>query len=245
MERLQKFLARQGVASRRKAEEMILAGKVKVNGKTVTVLGSRVDPQKDKVEIEGRQLKKSPSPAVYFMLNKPRGYISSLADPKGRKTVADLIQAIPERVYPVGRLDYDSEGLLLLTNDGDLTLALTHPSHQVRKIYRVRVQGLPNARKLARLETGVPLKDGLTAPATVRFVDLLKGNALLEISIQEGRNRQIRRMCEYIGHPVLRLKRIRIGNLALGNLKSGEYRALTAKELKLLKAAKGTREQSD
>ncbi len=240
MERLQKFLARQGVASRRKAEEMILAGKIKVNGQTVTILGISIDPQKDKVEVEGKQLKKAPA-SVYFMLNKPRGYISSLSDPKGRKTIADLIEPIKERVYPIGRLDYDSEGLLLLTNDGDLTLALTHPSHQVRKIYRVRVNGLPTDKKLAKLETGIPLEDGLTAPATVRFVDLLKGNALLEISIQEGRNRQIRRMCEYIGHPVLRLKRIKIGDLALGSLKSGEYRPLTAKELKLLKSYQKTK----
>lgn len=234
MERLQKFMAHRGIASRRKSEELIQEGLVKVNGKVVTVLGFMVNPEKDKIQVNGKLLKEEPS-KIYLMLNKPRGYISTVLDPKGRKTVKDLVKDVKERIYPIGRLDYDSEGLLLLTNDGDLTLALTHPSHQVKKTYRVRVKGIPSINKLNQLENGVPLEDGITYPAQVHFIDQLNGNALLEIVIKEGRNRQVKRMCEYIGHEVIRLRRTKLGELSLGELKVGEYRKLTQKEITTLK----------
>lgn len=237
MERLQKYMARHGIASRRKCEELIGAGAVKVNGKVVTVPGTTVNPERDKVTVHGKLLKQTPK-MVYVMLNKPRGYISSISDPRGRKTVMDLLRNVEERVYPVGRLDYDSEGLLLLTNDGDLTMALTHPARKVNKTYRVRVKGIPPTASLAKMSSGLMLEDGPTAPAEVEYLESLNGNALLEITIHEGRNRQVRRMCEVIGHPALRLKRVSIGDLKLGVLKSGQYRHLTRQEVARLKKIK-------
>ncbi|MFZ5592253.1 MAG: pseudouridine synthase [Bacillota bacterium] len=236
MERLQKFMARCGVASRRQCEQMIAAGLVKVNGQVVTKLGTRVKPGKDVVVVNGRLLRQ-PEKKVYYMVYKPRGYLSALSDPAGRKLVTDLLPGVKQRVYPVGRLDYDSEGLLILTNDGQLTRALTHPSSKVPKTYRVRVQGIPSWRALEQLAGGIQLEDGITAPATVGMIDVLNGNALLEITIHEGRNRQIRRMCEAIGHPVLRLKRIRFGPLQLGKMKAGEFRELKNNEVRALLAS--------
>ena len=234
MERLHKYMARYGIASRRKCEELIGAGAVKVNGRVVTAPGTTVNPERDAVAVNGKLIRQQPE-MVYVMLNKPRGYISSISDPRGRKTVKDLLRDVGERIYPVGRLDYDSEGLLLLTNDGDLTMALTHPAHKVKKTYKVRVKGLPSAPKLNQLCSGIVLEDGPTAPAGVELIDVLNGNALLEISIHEGRNRQIRRMCEHIGHPALRLKRISMGELKLGDLKTGYFRHLTRQEIARLK----------
>ncbi|AEF94868.1 pseudouridine synthase Rsu [Desulfotomaculum nigrificans CO-1-SRB] len=232
-ERLQKVLARAGIASRRRCEELIVAGKVKVNGKVVTALGTKVDAAKDKIEVNGQPVTAS-QPKVYFMLNKPRGYVTTLHDERGRKTVIDLLEGIEQRVYPVGRLDYDSEGLLLLTNDGELTNALTHPKHKVPKTYLVRVEGVPEPAKLKAMARGLVLADGPTAPAQVRLAGVRDNRALLEITIHEGRNRQVRRMCEHIGHPVLRLKRIRVGPLVLEGLKPGQFRPLTEVELKKL-----------
>ncbi|WP_003543809.1 pseudouridine synthase [Desulfotomaculum nigrificans] len=232
-ERLQKVLARAGIASRRRCEELIVAGKVKVNGKAVTALGTKVDAAKDKIEVNGQPVTAS-QPKVYFMLNKPRGYVTTLHDERGRKTVIDLLEGIEQRVYPVGRLDYDSEGLLLLTNDGELTNALTHPKHKVPKTYLVRVEGVPEPAKLKAMARGLVLADGPTAPAQVRLAGVRDNRALLEITIHEGRNRQVRRMCEHIGHPVLRLKRIRVGPLVLEGLKPGQFRPLTEVELKKL-----------
>lgn len=234
MERLQKYMARHGIASRRKCEELIGAGNVKVNGRVVTTPGVTVNPDRDRVEVDGKLLK-SPEKKVYIMLNKPRGYISSVTDSRGRKTVTDLLDGVEGRVYPVGRLDYDSEGLLLLTNDGDFTMALTHPARKVYKTYRVRVKGVPAASSLRKMAEGVVLDDGPTAPARVEYIDTLNGNALLEIAIHEGRNRQVKRMCQHIGHTVLRLKRIKVGDLKLGNLKPGQYRYLTPQEIARLK----------
>ncbi|HPZ43009.1 MAG TPA: pseudouridine synthase [Bacillota bacterium] len=235
MERLQKVMARAGIASRRRCEEMIASGIVKVNGKVVTELGTKVDPYRDKIVVDGTPLIPSPR-KIYILMYKPRGYITTLSDEKGRKKVTDLLRDVPERVYPVGRLDYDSEGLLLLTNDGDLTYALTHPRHQVPKTYLARVKGVPEPAKLEQMAKGLVLEDGPTAPARVRMLESREGNALLEITIHEGRNRQVRRMCDHIGHPVLRLKRTRFGNLTIGNMRPGQYRHLTREEVKRLKA---------
>ena len=236
--RLQKVLAMAGVASRRHSEELITGGRVKVNGKVVKELGTKVNVPKDRVEVDGKPLPPVER-KVYYLLNKPRGYVTTLQDERGRKTVLNLLEGVRERVYPVGRLDYDSEGLLLLTNDGELTQALTHPKHKVKKTYRARVEGIPQPDKLEEMAKGLQLEDGMTAPADVKLVDILEGRALLEISIHEGRNRQVRRMCEYIGQPVLRLKRIRLGPLELGNLKPGDFRPLNVYELTALMALVG------
>lgn len=234
MERLQKFMARHGIASRRACEEIITSGRVKVNGKQVTELGMVIDPARDKVEVDGRILKRAEQ-ARYILIYKPRGYISSVSDPQGRKKVTDLIPDIKERLYPVGRLDYSSEGLMLLTNDGELAYQLTHPSYNMSKTYRVRVKGIPSNREIEQLSKGIYLDNYLTKPATFRFIDIREGNALFEITIHEGRNRQIRRMFEKIGYEVIRLKRIKIGDLSLGNLKAGEYRHLLPSEIMRLK----------
>lgn len=238
LERLQKVMAQAGVASRRHCEEMITSGLVKVNGKVVKELGTKVDPIKDKIYVEGKIIAPSQK-KHYVLLYKPRGYVTTMIDEKGRKIVTDLIKGIGSRIYPVGRLDYDSEGLLLLTNDGDLTFALTHPRRQIPKTYQVRVAGIPEESKLEQMSKGLELDDGPTAPAQVSLVGEREGNALLEITIYEGRNRQVRRMCENIGYPVLRLKRIRFGNLSLDGLKPGQYRHLSGKELSQLKAKAG------
>lgn len=234
MERLHKFMARAGVASRRQCEELIARGRVKINGRVITTLGLKIDPLKDRVEVDGRPLAR-PEKKVYLLLNKPAGYVTTVKDPRGRAKVTDLLRGIKQRVYPVGRLDYDTEGLLLLTNDGDLAYALTHPRHEVPKTYLARVKGVPAPEKLKALARGVPLEDGPTAPARVRLVSDKGGNGLLEITIHEGRNRQVRRMCEHIGHPVLALRRVRIGPLELGGLKPGQYRHLTFREVARLK----------
>lgn len=239
MERLQKVLANAGVASRRHCEEMILAGRVKVNGEVVKTLGTKVDPEKDKIEVNS-ELLKIEAPKIYLMLNKPAGYVTTAHDPQGRPTVIDLVADAGVRVYPVGRLDFDTEGLLLLTNDGELTFALTHPKHEVKKTYQAMVQGFPDADKLKRFQKGLRLADGLTAPAGVKLVKKVRGNTWLEITIYEGRNRQIRRMCETIGHPVIKLKRIKLGFLTLEKLEEGKYRQLTQEEVgKLKQLAKG------
>jgi pseudouridine synthase len=231
-------MAGAGVASRRRCEEMIASGLVKVNGKVVTEPGVKVDPARDKIQVGGKTL--HPTPArQYILMYKPRGYITTLSDEKGRKKVTDLLKENTGRVYPVGRLDYDSEGLLLLTNDGDLTYALTHPKHQFPKTYLVRVSGVPGTGKLKDMEKGLPLEDGLTAPAKVRLKGQGEGSSLLEITIYEGRKHQVKRMCEYIGCPVLRLKRSKFGDLKIEDLKPGEYRRLTADEVKKLKEKAG------
>ncbi|SFQ96568.1 23S rRNA pseudouridine2605 synthase [Desulfoscipio geothermicus DSM 3669] len=229
-------MARAGVASRRRSEELIVEGKVMVNGKPVTTPGLKIDPLRDRVEVDGQFLRK-PEKKVYLLLYKPTGYVSTVSDPRGRRKVTDLLHGIKQRVYPVGRLDFDSEGLLLLTNDGALTYALTHPRHEVPKTYLVMVQGMPNRQQIEALQNGVKLEDGLTAPAGVRIIGSRKNNALMEITIREGRNRQVRRMCEHIGHPVLSLKRVRVGPLRLGDLQPGQFRHLTVKEVHRLKKA--------
>lgn len=241
MERLHKVMARAGVASRRRCEEMIASGLVQVNGKVITETGAKVDTTKDKIRVGGETLDLSPA-RQYILIYKPRGYITTVSDEKGRKKVTDLLKDSTGRIYPAGRLDYDSEGLLLLTNDGDLTYALTHPRHLVPKTYQARVSGVPEPEKLKQMEKGLPLEDGLTAPARVRLKGQREGNALLEITIHEGRKHQVKRMCEYIGYPVIRLVRTKFGDLKINDLKPGQYRHLTMDELKKLKEKLGLRD---
>ncbi|MDA8210396.1 MAG: pseudouridine synthase [Clostridia bacterium] len=238
MERLQKYLAHAGVASRRHCEELILKGKVAVNGQVVTELGTKVDPVKDQVLVNGKPVSIAKT-KVYILLYKPGGYVTTVKDPEGRKTVIDLLKGIRERVYPVGRLDYDTEGLLILTNDGELTHALTHPSRQVDKTYLAIVQGVPAEDGLEQLRRGIRLEDGMTAPAGVRLLKVEQDKAWLEITIHEGRNRQVRRMCEQIGYPVLFLKRVRLGFLTLDGLTVGKYRTLRPREVAKLRAMAG------
>lgn len=234
MERLQKVIAHAGIASRRKAEELILEGRVRVNGTVVKELGRKVTPS-DRVEVDGVQIE-SEEP-VYFLFYKPRGVISSVQDDKGRKIVTDFFETIKERIYPVGRLDYDTSGLLLLTNDGEFANLLMHPSNGVEKVYVAKTKGIPSKEKLSSLARGVMLEDGKTAPAKVKLMsaDKQKDTAIIEISIHEGRNRQVRRMFEAIGHPVLKLKRERYGFLTLNGLRTGEIRELTHHEVKQLR----------
>lgn len=237
MERLQKYLAHAGVASRRKCEELIAAGRVRVNGETVTVLGTQVDPQRDRVEVDGRLIT-LPRRHTYLLLNKPRGYLTTAQDPHGRRTVMDLIPS-GTRVYPVGRLDLDSEGLLLLTDDGELAQRLTHPSHEHDREYHVWVDGRPEQGSLQQLRQGIELEDGRTWPAKVTVLRRERGGTWLRFVIHEGRKRQLRRMCEAVGHPVRRLIRVAMGPLALGDLAEGQHRSLTRQEQQALRRAVG------
>ncbi len=236
--RLQKFMASAGVASRRRCEELIAAGLVTVNGRPVTAPGTKVDPLADEVRVAGRKIE-LPQEKLYYALHKPRGYVTTMHDERGRRSVAGLVAGIKGRVFPVGRLDCDSEGLLLVTNDGELAHALTHPRHRVPKTYVVRVAGIPAPQELKELARGVVLEDGPTAPARVRLLSTRGSTSTLEITIHEGRNRQVRRMCQHIGYPVLRLVRTAIGNLSLGSLKPGKYRRLTAGEVRDLRKLAG------
>ncbi len=227
-------MAQAGVASRRQSEELIAKGLVKVNGQTVSTPGLKIDPLSDRVEVNGQVLTK-PEDLVYILLYKPVGCVSTVSDPQGRPKVTDFLHDISQRVYPVGRLDYDSEGLLLLTNDGELTYALTHPSHEVPKTYLAWVSGVPGPDKLKALARGVELDDGPTAPASVALVGTQNGEGILKITIHEGRNRQVRRMCEHTGHQVQHLRRESIGPLHLGQMKPGQFRHLNPGELRQLK----------
>lgn len=237
-ERLQKLMARAGIASRRQAEQMILDGRVKVNGAVVDHLGAKVDPEADRVEVDGRALA-LPSAKTYLMLNKPVGYVTTASDELGRPTVLDLVSGPYPRLFPVGRLDMETEGLLLLTNDGELAFRLTHPKFKVAKTYVAEVDGQPTNEELNRLRAGVTLEDGRTAPAQVAVVAEKKGRTVLRISIWEGKKRQIRRMMMRIGHPTRKLKRISFGPLGIGNLPSGKSRMLSRSEVEsLCRAAK-------
>lgn len=235
--RLQKFLAESGVASRRKSEELIDAGKVKVNGKLAKI-GDKVDPKRDTVTVSGKKITKQKE-HKYIMLNKPRGFITTMNDEQDRKCVAELIQDIPERVYPVGRLDRESEGMLLFTNDGEFANALTHPSKHVPKTYRVTVRPSISEEQLTALSTGIIIDDRKTAPADVRVISKEENRVVLEIILYEGRNRQIRKMCEEIGLEVARLKRTAVGSIKLGMLKQGDWRDLNEEEVRKLMLAAG------
>jgi 23S rRNA pseudouridine2605 synthase len=233
-ERLQKVLARAGLGSRRVCEDLIADERVTVNGE-IAVLGRRVDPEHDRIEVDGVRVLATDD-YVHYLLNKPPGTVTTASDPQGRPTVVQLVPAEP-RVFPVGRLDLDTEGLLLLTNDGELTQLLTHPSHGVVKTYLAEIEGEPTPATLRTLREGVDLDDGITAPAKVTLVQQRGESAAVEIGIHEGRNRQVRRMFEAVGHPVLRLVRVRIGPLADRSLSPGEWRALTSAEVRSLYVA--------
>jgi 23S rRNA pseudouridine2605 synthase len=233
-ERLQKVLARAGLGSRRVCEQLIDEGRVEVNGEVAT-LGRRVDPEQDRVTLDGVTIPVRPG-LVYYLLNKPAKVVTTASDPQGRPTVIELVPADP-RVFPVGRLDWDTEGLLLLTNDGELAHGLTHPSRGVPKTYLVEVTGVPSRGALRSLREGIDLEDGRTAPATARLAQATPTGAALEIVIHEGRNRQVRRMCEAIGHPVRRLVRTRFGPLHDNRLAPGQWRPLTQAEIRALYAA--------
>ncbi|WP_288221265.1 pseudouridine synthase [uncultured Clostridium sp.] len=237
-ERLQKYMARCGVASRRKCEEIILNGKVLVNGKVINELGVKINPEIDKVYYEGNLIKPEEN-KLYIMLNKPEGYITSVKDEKGRKTILDLVK-VEERIYPIGRLDYDSSGLILLTNDGEIYNKIIHPRVQIDKKYIVLCRGDFTIEELKRFENGIDIGGYITAKCKIKVIDkevdkkTKKINTLVEISIHEGKNRQIRRMCEALGHEVISLNRISVGDIKLGYLKKGEWRNLTKTELEYI-----------
>ncbi len=245
-ERIQKILSQRGIASRRQAEQMILAGRVRLNGEVVG-LGQVADPERDRIEVDGKSISRKRPPRLYLLLNKPAGVVSTRHDPEGRTTVLDLLP--PELrdagVYPVGRLDAASTGALLLTNDGEMTLGLTHPRHTIAKLYRVWVKGHPSPATLTRWRQGVMLEGQKTLPARVQVVQTKPGSpqegsasqrTLLQIELREGRNRQIRKVADLLGHPVIRLRRIAIGAIDLGQLPEGQYRSLTDDEIRALKA---------
>ena len=235
--RLQKFLAESGVASRRKSEELIEQGKVKVNGK-VAIIGDKIDPKKDTVTVNGKKIVKTKT-FTYVVLHKPRGFITTMSDEKDRKCVAELIKDVEGRVYPVGRLDKDSEGMLLFTNDGAFANAMTHPTKHVPKTYRVTVRPSISEEQITALTQGVIIEDRKTSPAEVRVITKEEGRVVLEIILYEGRNRQIRKMCEEVGLEVARLKRTQIGSIKLGMLKQGAWRHLTEDEVRKLMIAAG------
>ncbi len=233
MERLQKVMAHAGVASRRKSEDIIAEGRVKVNGVVVTEMGTKVDPVHDTIEVDGEEIEKEKK--IYIKLHKPKGYVTTVNDPQGRQTVLDLIHSIDKRIYPVGRLDLDSSGLLLLTNDGDLTYKITHPSHELDKEYTVVVNGELTKAELNRFKKGIQLEEGKTSPAKIEKVNQDSKNTTYKVIIHEGMNRQIRRMFDKLGYEVVSLIRVRIGNISLGSLQPGEYRKLSRKKLQDLK----------
>ncbi|MGN0558927.1 MAG: pseudouridine synthase [Acutalibacteraceae bacterium] len=234
--RLQKMLADCGVASRRKSEQLIADGQVKVNGRTAQI-GDKVDPYRDKVFVAGKRITAAAKKKYrYIMLHKPRGYITTMDDEMGRKCVAELVSDIEERIYPVGRLDRESEGMLLMTNDGAFANTVTHPKKHIYKIYRVTVRPGITEEQIIKFETGMEIDGYKTAPAEVRVVKKEEGRAVLEIVLREGRNRQIRKMCEQLGIEVARLKRVAIGQVKLGMLQPGKWRDLTPEEVKKLTA---------
>lgn len=235
--RINKYIATCGIASRRKAEEIILAGRVKVNGVVIDQLSLNIDENSDTVEVDGNKIGLTEK-LVYIILNKPEGYITTVKDQFDRPSVLDLINDIGERVYPIGRLDYETSGLLILTNDGDLTYKLTHPKHEIDKTYVARLKGIPSTNEMERFESGLEIEDYITAPAKIKLLEsnVEKNFSKCEIKIHEGRNRQVRKMCRAINHPVLNLKRVSVGKINLKGVKIGEYRHLTAEEVNYLKS---------
>lgn len=232
--RLQKFLSEAGIASRRKAEILIMAGKVEVNGKIVTELGTKIDTEKDVVYYNHKKVEKKQK-LIYIMLHKPKGYVTTVKDQFQRPTVLDLLKTVKERVYPVGRLDYDTSGLLLLTNDGALTYRLTHPKHNIEKTYEAKLFGTPSEADILQFRKGVLIDGKKTQPAKLEILEKGEKYCTVRIIIQEGRNRQVRKMCQAIKHPVAQLKRVGTGTLYLKNLEKGKYRYLTEKEIQYLK----------
>lgn len=240
--RLQKFMAECGVASRRKSEELIEMGKVKINGHTAHI-GDKIDPKKDLVTVRGKKISKT-ARNYYIMLHKPRGYVTTVSDELGRKTVMELVRDVHARIYPVGRLDKDSEGLLLLTNDGAFANALTHPKHEYSKVYRVTVRGQASDEALYQLRNGVEIEGRHTLPCAVTVLTEEESRTVLEFILHEGRNRQIRKMCEAVGLEVIRLKRLAIGSLKLGMLPAGKWRELSDSEVHKLIRSGGRSEET-
>ena len=255
MQRLQKILSTAGVASRRASEDLIRQGRVTVNGATVTELGTKADPAQDDIRVDGRRIRVE-ARRIYILVNKPRGYVTTRRDPQGRPTVLDLVEGVREYVYPVGRLDYDSEGLLILTNDGDLAARLTHPRHEVERLYEARVRGVPDAHALDRLARGIVIDSRRTAPARVTLAQnrsearrrgdseearSSRAQATVQIAVHEGRHRQVRRMFDAVGHPVVRLRRTRIGPIEDPLLEPGRWRELTSQEVARLRRATAVR----
>jgi 23S rRNA pseudouridine2605 synthase len=226
-------LAKAGFASRREAERMVTERRVSVNGKIIETLGFKADPGKDHIKVDGRRLT-HPEPKVILLLNKPRGYLSAVRDPKGRPTVLDLLKKVRWRIFPVGRLDFDAEGLLLLTNDGDLAHFLSHPRFSIPKTYLVKVAGAPEEGKLIRLKRGVMLEDGKAKAVSCSLIRQKEKNSWVRVVVTEGRNRLVKRMFSAIGHPVLKLKRIEYGPIQLGDLPFGQFRYLTPEETEKL-----------
>jgi pseudouridine synthase len=239
-ERLQKILARAGLASRREAEQWISEGRVTVNGAVVRQLGTRADPLKDSIKVDGKRVR-PPSVLRYYALHKPPGVVTTLNDPQGRPDLTRLLQAVggKQRIFAVGRLDFNSTGLLLLTNDGELAQRLAHPRYGIKKTYRVKLSACPTEEELMRLRRGIRLEDGTTAPAKARVLERLTKNAWVEIELAEGRKREVRRMFEQLGYFVEKLVRVRVGPIILGSLAPGELRSLTAREIEALRKAVG------
>ncbi|WMM26491.1 pseudouridine synthase [Tissierella sp. MB52-C2] len=233
--RLQKYIALCGISSRRKAEQLIIDGKVMVNNKVITELGTTIDPNKDVVKVDNKKIKAEKN-KVYIMLNKPIGFVTTLKDEKDRKIVTDLIEGVKERIYPVGRLDADTTGLLLLTNDGDMAYKLTHPSNEIMKKYIAIVEGVPNKAELEKFRRGLVIDGKKTSNAYIKIAKRYDTESILEIVIHEGRNRQVKKMCEAINHPVKKLKRVSIGEIQIGGLDIGNWRYLDDEEIKYLRS---------
>jgi 23S rRNA pseudouridine2605 synthase len=228
--RIQKILSQCGIASRRKGEKLLADGHVTVNGKIITQLGAKADPAKDHIKVDGKPIKKKEK-LIYLLLNKPRGYITTLNDDKNRPKVCDLINNVKERVFPVGRLDFNTEGLLIMTNDGMFAQGLSHPLNQIRKVYLARVKGIPDEKKMKRLAKGIKIKGEHLAPLKVGMERVTGNNCWLRFVLIQGKNRQVRLLCESIGHTVSKLKRVKYGSLNLTGLRLGEYRRLNYEEV--------------
>ncbi|MCQ2545095.1 MAG: rRNA pseudouridine synthase [Clostridia bacterium] len=233
--RLNKYIAQAGICSRRKADELIANGNVKINGAVITEMGAQVE-NGDKVIVNGKPIEAETAKKVYVALNKPLGYVTTMSDDKDRLTVADLVTDIPERLFPVGRLDYNTTGLIIMTNDGDLTYSLTHPKHEVYKTYVATVAGVVSDKRVAALRKGVDIGGFVTSPAKVKVLKQNPRSAVVEIQIREGKNRQVRKMFAAVGNKVQTLERVAIGDLKLGRLMTGHYRKLTRQEIEYLKS---------
>lgn len=233
-ERLHKYMASCGIASRRKCEEIILQGRVKVNGKVITEVGLKIDTLIDKIECDGKQIVPEDK-KVYIALNKPEGFVCTVKDEKNRKTIMDLVN-VDERIYPIGRLDFDSSGLLLMTNDGDIYNKIIHPSKQINKTYIAVIKGIIDASDIAHFNNGIDIGGYITAPARINVMKIDDKSSNVQIVIHEGKNRQIRKMCEKLGHPVIKLRRISIGNIKLDGIEMGKWRYLTSEEIMYLKS---------
>lgn len=236
IERLHKYMASCGIASRRKCENIILEGRVKVNGAIIDKIGTTIDDEKDEILVDNKRIKKEDK-KVYILLNKPKGYISSVKDDRGRKTLLDIVK-VSERVYPIGRLDYNTSGAIILTNDGSVYNNIAHPGSNKSKVYVAVIKGVPSNKEIKQFEKGIDIGGYITAESKFEYIGSKDGNSKVIIEIHEGKNRQVRRMCDAIGHPVITLMRVAIGNIKLDNLKEGAWRYLTEKEIEYIRGGK-------